>query len=329
MISPESLLSKDPVLAIQMMAAHQLGNEFNHEWLVLKEVVSKPGTAKTIVHLDLNELTVPYHQRHNVRQPLMLAFDKMDVSLLNVNGPIPLHVSSIFPARSYLELLQDHFNNTFMVLTEDDVEDLYPDPSDTHITIRDQSLRWYGDLAVNVNLIVEDINRFIKHRELILLHDVDYRSSNIPFLLTESLNNVNVTLIPQPLSTNLIEEVSIPRAVGLDTGKTNTEIDLRFSYPYSGILTVTYNRLSFYRTYSHRPIIRGRSDLTTDEVIAQLNSILSTTLTVDDLVPFEIPTVERPDGVYIKDGTLMLTIVPESLGYYGNIWIELNHDYTE
>lgn len=326
----EELLRKDPLVAVKKLAAEELSKDAREEWFVVSSVDNITYEDKSIVYLELNGLFVPYEVRSSIEQPIELIVDKLNLNLFNTSGPLYIKMSSIFPNKTYVELLNEKFSNVGLIMTDRDIVDKKISVLDTEILANNKSIRWYGKLDINVDLVVEDISRFVKRKDIILEHTVDFNIDSVLVDLTLGLNRINVTELPIAIGSNSTMFVNgIPSIIDNEISKVNTSIDVRFTYPYSGILTLNYNRRTFPTTYSNPIHFKSDTSLTFETIVETINQKLKSDITIDEINTFTPPTVTVRGEEMLVEGKYRLSIKESSIAHLGDIWITLERDYGD
>lgn len=327
-MTAEELLKQDPMMAVKQMAASIAGHGATPDWFVIRKISTHRTLPVAVVDLDYNELFVPLELRHGITTPMSIAVDKMDLGLLNVGGPVRLNLSSIYTEKSYRDLLAEAFNHVGLVITEEDIAPVTPNLSDTEVKAADTSVRWYGSVKVDMNLIEEDIEKFIKISHVILDHTKVYSVDSVLNDLRLALNRTNPTTLPVTITEEMVAfldgNVTLTRN---HTHRGNSQIDLAFDYPYSGSLTVTYNRRNFHRTFTNPILLEPTGPITPEEVLEGINEELESDIRMEELEPFAIPTANHAGREMVVEGRYMLSLKPESIAHVGDIWIELRRDY--
>lgn len=328
-MTPEELLGLHPLYAAKVMAAEKYGAPATPDWFVIRSITASPDDPIAEVVLELNELFVPISHRYDKDPTVTVTLKKMSLGLLSSARPLVLSISPLHEDKTYADLLKEKFNHLGLIFTDDDFEDVLPEEGENQLNASAKSLRWFSTTPVTVNKIVEYIDKYIKRREVVLDYKSTFTEDSLLSGIIDVLNKTNSTELPLAISHETAQLVSgVPREVGNETDRTNTEIDLSFSYPYAGELTVRYNRRSFHRTYAGPVQIKDFGTLTMDGVIEKINSSLDAGLTLEELEPFEIPKETVRGEVELKEGKYRLFIKGSSIAHVGEIWIELIKDYV-
>ncbi len=329
-MTAEELLTVNPLLAVKMAAADLVGKPAIPDWFVIRSIRTSSLIQEAQITLEMNELFVPYPYRSKITQPIEMTINKIDLSLLSTNGPIDLKVSSIFHDKSYVELLTEKYSHVNLIIVQDDIKELTPLPSDTTITASERSVRWYGKADVRIELVIENISKFIKRSTLVIDHTPDYNEGTVLNDLVSALNRVNLTELPLPVSTSTVEFLDgVPTVETNEVDKTNTSIVLKFSYPYSGTHTVFYNRRDFHRTFTNPVNIKAFGDLSMEGLLGVINETLKSDISLSELEDFDIPKVVELGETRLVEGRYMLSIKETSIAHYGDIWFTLERDYVE
>ena len=98
--------------------------------------------------------------------------------------------------------------------------------------------------------------------------------------------------------------------------------------PYSGTITVAYNRRAFYRTFTNPVHIKDFGNLTVAKILDIINTTLDAGLTLDELEPFTVPTEIVRGETQLLEGKYPIQIKPSSIAHYGDVWITLEKDYV-
>ena len=328
-MTAEELLVINPLLAIKRMAARVVGHPATEDWFVVKAVYGSSSDQIAEVTLEYNELFVPFEYRYT-REPIIhLDIAKIDLGLLAVNGPIRLNISSVFHDRTYVELLRERFSDTGMVFTDTDIAKTTPDPDDQLITASNRSVRWYGSVAVDIHVIVESITKFIKRPVAMLDHSSEFTVDNLLHDLVTAVNRNNITELPIAPSSSAVQYVDgVVTATGTDQDRQNSTIELEYGYPYSGTITVAYNRRAFYRTFTNPVHIKDFGNLTVTKILDIINTTLDAGLTLDELEPFTVPTETVRGEIQLLEGKYPIQIKSSSIAHYGDVWITREKDYV-
>lgn len=328
-MTPEKLLGFHPLYAAKVMAAEKYGAPATPDWFVIRSIVARPSDPIAELVLELNELFVPISHRYGKDHSVTVTLEKINLGLLSNARPLVLSISPLHEDKTYADLLKEKFSHLGLVFTNDDFEDTLPEEGENQLNASGKSLRWFSTTPVTVNSIIEYIDKYIKRREVVLDYKSTFTENSLLSGIIDVLNKTNSTELPLSISHGTVQLVSgVPRVAGNETDRTNTEIDLTFSYPYAGELTVRYNRRGFHRTYAGPIQFKDFGTLTMDKVIEKINSSLDAGLTLEELEPFEIPKETVRGEVELKEGKYRLFIKDSSIAHVGEIWIELIKDYV-
>lgn len=327
-MTAEELLTINPILAAKMMAANLVGHPATKDWFVVKEIHGSAMVQRCDIFLEYNELYVPLVHRYGNNHPMKISLNKIDLSLLNGKGPVELSISSIFTDRSYVDLLAEKYSGLGIVFIDTDLEDKFPNVTDTSVSASDKSMRWYGNLNVTVTMIVENINKFVKRNSVVLDYNSEFTEDNLLYDLISAIGRSNITEIPVPISASSVSfKDRVPHILDNGTERYNTKITLTFGYPYSGDLEVHYNRRNFHRTFNDPVHIKDFGDLTMETILNEINSKLDSGLTLSELEPFTIPTEMVRGNNELKEGKYVINIKESSIAHFGDIWITLEKKY--
>lgn len=328
-MTAEELLKRHPLYAAKIMAAIEHGSPATPDWFVVKKVFSDKNASLAEIEFEYNELFVPAKYRLGNQETIVVPISKMNLSLLSANGPVDLTVSSLFPDKKYVELFVEKFSHVGIVFTEDDLDNKIPKLTDTALSTTDKSVRWYGKVNVQIREVVEKAIKYVRRKEVILDYNKSFNSNSVLPGLISGINRDNSTELPIPIkSTGMSFVDGVVREIDSQDAKVNTAIDVVFSYPYSGNLTLHYNRRSFHKTFSNPVICKGFGSLTENDVLTIVNFRLQSDIKMSELYPFTVPKETVRGEVQLAEGRHRLLLKETSLAHLGEVWIEYVKDYV-
>lgn len=316
MLSPEKLLSLNPLTALKTMISEEWINS-EPDWFVIKELRGNNNSPDYIVRVGLSNLHVPLSKRAIYKEYFEYTLTKLDIGILNNRGPLPIKLSTIKTKPTLIEALEYLFKSRGNLefdrtdFTDPDVELV---PGEMSVDTSIGSYRWHGSLALLVSVVKEEIDKYLARRDCIMDHTLYFNASTLKSEIVSSLNRQNVGLLQVLLSDNWCSILpNTMEVIGNESDQLNTKITLVFdgqTSPYSGEVDVTYGRKSFYTTFGY-PIGIPANIYGKAETLAYLNNKLGVSLSNSDIT---LPAT-RLVGKHPFD------INPSSLTYVGTLWV--------
>lgn len=316
MLTPEKLLRVKPLQAVKEMISERWPGS-KPEWFVIKTIKGSRHDNAFTMTVRLSNLYVPLEIRHKHKVVFEYSFTKLDISMLNHEGPIVLPISSIKSTPSLTSLLDDYFMSRGD-LKFDDTD--FEEPNDPIIpgskTILTSlgSYRWSGSLNLDITVVNEPITKYLLRTECVLDHTSEFSISTLCHRLTNALNEMNIGLLPLSLDPEWVNiNTNSMTAIGNESDQLNTKLDISldvYGSPYEGSVTITYGRKSFYMTYN-RPVVITPVTTGNVDILNVINQKCSSAITLSEL---DWPST-RPVGKY------PLPIVSSSLAHVGHIWV--------
>lgn len=317
MISPEKLLSLDPLYALKSMISEHWPMS-KPEWFVIEEINAEESRSEIKVRARLSNLYVPFIIRAKYKDNYTFKLSRLNISVLNNRGPIKLFISSIKKELGLVDMLTSHFKSKGNILfsKEDFVEpDMVLQEGSTSAIVSDGSYRWYGILNLLTVVVKEYIEEYVKRTNCIMDHTPTFSTSTVKSTIVNSLNQQNSATLPVPLidAWCSIDPVTV-EIIGNESDQINTKITLHLddaSSPYQGQLDITYGRRSFYKTYTH-PVKLPLTVTTEQDILDVINNKLGAGLTAGELLLPE----SRPVGIH------PINIVQSSIAHVGLLWVD-------
>lgn len=327
-MTAEELLKIHPLNAVKLMAAERYGSPATPDWFIVKRIYSSNTDPTAMVELEFNELFVPIAHRWKRNQSMTVSVNKMDLSLLSKGPALSLTINTLFDDKSCKELIGERYAHTGIVLTDNDIEPVEAVPSITAVPASNKSIRWWGMLPVVIKTAVNEIGKYIKRPDVVLDYSSTFTQATLLSGIVNALNKTNSTQLPIeiPLESVTILNGTLQEA-GNEADKFNTSVDIRFTHPYDGDLTVRYGRRSFHQTFGNPIPVKGFGTLTMVEVLEAINAFQQTAISLDELEPYTIPTEVVRGEVQLKEGKERIVIKGSSTAHVGEIWVEFIKDY--
>lgn len=323
MITPERLLTLHPEDALRHMIADRYGPPSKPEWFAIQKVTTQGGSDKALALVSYNDLYVPLDYRVNRRSSMEYVWDKLDITLLSQLGPVELKLSTVYPIKPYWELMKEKYSHVGLQFAPEDFQSFLPSEVGlVSLPVSHTSLRWHGTLPVQITMQRADIKLHVIDTRAILDLGPTHRVATVLSDIVLALTRRNGETLPIALSEGSVHYTDgVPRISGNETDETNTEIELAFDHPYTGNLTVQYNRRSFYRTYTHPVKVKAYHDITRDELLALVQSHTKSSITSEELGDLVLEKETVAGRLELVERKYIWSVKPTSLAHVGEIWI--------
>lgn len=317
-----SLLRLHPLRALKeiIISKLKLKAVANTDWFLVDMVEGSPESSKAKVTLELNNLHVPPIISASVVDPVVIYIDKIPLSMLNLKGKVKLPLNRHSLNLPLYKLMEQKFIEHGFRFEENDFADNVVTVNTTAVDSGDGSARWYGNVDLEVVVSEEPISLYIDNCKLTLPFDTTNSLDTFTANLAQILTNVNSIRLPVPISpSDFIVNPSTLTRIGNDGEAINASITVEFVMEYDGNLEIHYGRRAFTNTYLNNVIVIDTVGMSNQDLVDLLNERLLSSFTLDEFIPFTLPTTSTVD-----DHKFYIRFKETSLVHTGEIWI----DYT-
>lgn len=318
------LLSMNPLKAIKEIMLDRLQIRAEEHWFTIRAISGRYDNSVGTLYLELNNLECPPLLSSQFKGDLVYYFEKLNLNKLNSKGTITLPLNSLSMNLPIHEIMEQYYITKGVRFIPEDFSTTTITRNLTKLRAGNSSTRWYGELDVIVKVADEPILDYVKNNKLPTPFDNTIGVSTILDYFTKTLNSDNKSTLPVPLRNNSYSlQANTVTRIGNDGDALNTSIVLRLMMDYSGDLTVHYTRRSFGETFSNPLLFVNKGNLTKQDIVDGINQRKKSNITLNDLVPFDIPSNEKwtKQKFYVR-------FKETSLLYTGEIWLEhKNGDY--
>jgi hypothetical protein len=268
MIAPEILFRMHPEDAVRAMIGEKVKRPMKADYLRLGKPKSLGGLRTSVeVTLDRSRAPVELWDREG---SYFFEYDRTDIGQFLQSTNRTLKTALPVDVVNILTAILSPF--AIPVDEQDVVPAVFLTLGQADINANDDSYRWVGDTTATLIARVIELSTLLKVARLIVPFDRNYKSSTVKDSIALQLSMANATALDVPITAAMFA-LSAPVVNGSTTSEDNTKVDLTFNgLPYSGTVSVTYQRRSFGNTF-RKPVQLSGTQLSNKQQLATKLSV--------------------------------------------------------
>lgn len=268
MIAPEILFRMNPEDAVRAMIGEKVKRPMKPEYLRLGKPKSLGGLRTSVeVTLDRSRAPVELWDREG---SYFFEYNRTDIGQFLQSTDRSLKTALPVDVVNILTAILSPFG--IPVDEQDVVPAVFLTLGPADINANDDSYRWVGDTTATLIARVIELSTLLKVARLIVPFDRNYKSSTVKDSIALQLSMANATALDVPITAAMFT-LSAPAVNGSTISEDNTKVDLTFNgLPYTGTVSVTYQRRSFGNTF-RKPVQLSGAQLSNKQQLATKLSV--------------------------------------------------------